>query len=141
MKIATWNLERLSRNRNDEILSKIYEINADIFILTETSKVVKLEKYNSTQTETLFEGYEGVNYSENENRVTIWTKYTITKVYKTYDKYTSVCVDIQTPDKTLTVYGTIIGVFANKQPKFNQDLEGQINRSEERRVGKECRSR
>ncbi|MGC3978773.1 MAG: hypothetical protein QM751_11415 [Paludibacteraceae bacterium] len=54
MKIATWNLERLSKNKNNEILDQIYYIDADIFVLTETSINLKLTDYHSIRTEILF---------------------------------------------------------------------------------------
>ncbi|MFT4970003.1 MAG: exonuclease III [Chitinophagales bacterium] len=38
MKIATWNLERLIKNRNEEVLEKIRAIDADILVLTETGE-------------------------------------------------------------------------------------------------------
>ncbi|MEZ4935964.1 MAG: hypothetical protein R2799_00060 [Crocinitomicaceae bacterium] len=126
MKIATWNLERLIKNKNEAVLAKIKEIDADIFVLTETNSTISLEDYNSVCTETLSKGQDGIAYKERENRESIWTKYPILKSYETYDRFTSVCADIETPLGVLTVYGTIIGVFANKQPRFDEDLFGQI---------------
>jgi exonuclease III len=38
VKIATWNLERLIKNRNEEVLEKIRAIDADILVLTETGE-------------------------------------------------------------------------------------------------------
>lgn len=34
--------------------------------------------------------------------------------------------DIETPFGLLNVYGSIIGVFANRQPCFDNDLNGQL---------------
>lgn len=42
-RIATWNLDRTSRAKiSNTIKSKIQEINADIFVLTETSELIDL---------------------------------------------------------------------------------------------------
>jgi hypothetical protein len=38
VKIATWNLERLIKNKNEEILEKIQAIDAGILVLTETGE-------------------------------------------------------------------------------------------------------
>ena len=78
MKIVTWNVERLQKNKNEEIKSKLYEFGADIIVLTETSSILNLvENYNCVSTETLTENYDNVNYKVGENRTTIWTKYKI----------------------------------------------------------------
>jgi hypothetical protein len=54
------------------------------------------------------------------------TRYASVTRHATYDNYTSVCVDLETPFGILTVYGSVIGVFANKQPRFDIDLYGQL---------------
>jgi endonuclease/exonuclease/phosphatase family metal-dependent hydrolase len=126
MKIATWNIERLIKNKNQEIVEKIKLVDADIFVLTETSNTIRLENCNTVSSQTLTAGHDGIHYKTRENRVSIWTKYPIIKTYDTYDPYTSVCIDLETPKGVLTVYGIIIGVFANRQPRFNDDLFGQI---------------
>lgn len=126
MKIATWNLERLKKNRNEALLSKLSELDADILILTETDSKINLgEKYSSISTENLSNGYDGITYKNSENRTTIWTKFKIEKQLKTYDNYTSVCASIQTPFGLLNVYGTIIGVFGGKGERFQNDLKSQ----------------
>ena len=126
MRIVTWNLERLKRNKNEVILSKLSELNADILILTETDSQINLgERYSSISTQNLFNGYDGIAYKNTENRTTVWTKYKIEKQLKTYDNYTSVCVEIQTPLGLLTVYGTIIGVFGGKDKRFQNDMKLQ----------------
>ena len=126
MKIVTWNLERLKKNKNEIILSKLTELDADILILTETDSQINLgEKYTSISTQNLFNGYDGIAYKNTENRATIWTKFKIAKQHKTYDNYTSVCTEIQTPFGLLNVYGTIIGVFGGKGERFQNDMESQ----------------
>ena len=47
--------------------------------------------------------------------------------FKTFDSYTSVCANIETPIGLLTVYGTIIGVFGGKDSRFDSDLQGQLS--------------
>ena len=130
MKILTWNLERLIKNKNQLILDKLNELDADILVLTETSSKISLgKKYSSIATTFLpndFNGIIDVSYTDEENRVTIWTKYKIKNQHKTYDKYTSVCAEIETPFGLLTLYGTIIGVFGGKGDRFKNDLENQI---------------
>ena len=126
MKIATWNLERLINKKHEAVQAQIKAVDADIFVLTETSETIILENYHSVLTGVLSHGQDGIPYKEGENRVTIWTKYPILKTYGTYDAFTSVCADIETPLGVLTVYGTIIGVFANKQPRFDHDIFGQV---------------
>lgn len=127
MKIATWNIERLQKNKNEEIKSKLYEFGADIIVLTETSSILNLcENYNCVSTETLTENYDNVNYKDSENRTTIWTKYNFVNHYKTFDKFTSVCSEIETEFGILKVYGTIIGVFGGIGKRFESDLIGQL---------------
>ncbi|HFG0566909.1 TPA: hypothetical protein ACGFUW_002699, partial [Flavobacterium psychrophilum] len=89
MKIVNWNVERLQKNKNEEIKSKLYEFGADIIVLTETSSILNLrEIYNCVATETLTENYDNVNYKVGENRTTIWTKYNFVNHFETFDNYT-----------------------------------------------------
>ena len=111
MKILTWNLER-PKKVNQEILDKLDEYNADIVVLTETNTIINPGKgYATIATETLTKGHDGINYHSGENRTTIWTKYKIVVEHKTFDSYTAVCAQIETPNGSLNVYTTIIGVF------------------------------
>ena len=127
MKIATWNLERLEKRKNQLILDKLNAINADILVLTETNSIIQLDNYNSISTTLLPTNFDNIKYKVGENRATILTKYKTTTQYKTFDTYTAVCTDIETPFGVLTVYGSIIGVFANRQPRFDNDLNGQLS--------------
>ena len=126
MRIATWNLERLIKKKNQQILEKLNEINADILVLTETSSKIQLENYNFVSTEPLPNFFDNIKYDNGENRVSIFTKYKILTQYRTFDNYTTVCADIETPNGRLTVYGSIIGVFGNRQPRFDNDLNGHL---------------
>jgi len=126
MRIATWNLQRLEKRRNQHILEKIAELDADILVLTETNTEIKNNDYNFVSTAVLPTFFDNINYNDGEIRVSILTKYNIITQHQTFDKYTSICADLETPIGLLTVYGSIIGVFANRQPRFNNDLNGQL---------------
>ena len=126
MKIATWHLERLIKRRNQQILDKLADINADILVLTETSSKIQLDNYTCVSTDPLPSYFDNQKYEVGENRVSIWTKYKTATRHKTFDSFTTVCTDIETPFGVLTVYGSIIGVFANRQPRFDNDLNGQL---------------
>lgn len=126
MRIATWNLERVKKRKRQLIIEKLIEIDADIFILTETDSSIQLDNYICISTELLPFGLDNTNYKVGENRVSILTRFEITNRHETYDSYTTVCCDIETPLGTLTVYGSIIGVFGNKQPRYDNDLYGQL---------------
>jgi len=111
MKIATWSLERLARRKNQAILDKLQEVDADILILTETSSAIGLDNYNCASTNFLPNFFDGIKYNNGENRVSIWTKHPVKGAHESYDGFTSVCCDIGTPFGLLTVYGTIIGQY------------------------------
>ena len=126
MRIATWNVGRPTNSKKQAIIDKLTEIDADIIILTETSSIIELDNYNCISTELLPAGFDNIDYKAGENRVSILTKFKTAKRYDTFDRYSTVCSDIETPWGILTVYGSIIGVFANKQPRFDNDLYGQL---------------
>ena len=138
MKIATWNLQRLEKRKNQLIHDKLVDIDADICVLTETSSTIQLDNYVCIATEPLPADFDGITYRAGENRVSIWTKYKASVRHQTFDRYTSVCTDIDTPFGLLTVYGTIIGVFANRQPRFDNDLNGQLADFNRLFPGKQC---
>jgi len=126
MKIATWNIQRLEKRKNQLILDQLAQIDADILVLTETNSIIQPESYNCISTEPLPTHFDQVKYRAGENRVSILTRYKIITQHETYDPFTTVCADIETPFGPLTVYGSIIGVFGNRQPRFNNDLYGQL---------------
>lgn len=127
MKILNFNLERFKHNKQ-AILSQIESFDADIIVLTETSSALNLNyTYTSVSIASLPEFFENIKYKAGENRTTIWTRYPILKSFKTYDHLTTVCSEIQTEFGILNVYGTIIGVFGGKGPRFEADLQGQLN--------------
>jgi len=127
MKIATWNIERLKHKSDIELInSTLAELKADILVLTETDNRVDSTYYKfCIQTPKLKE-IQPDYYLESENRVTICTNYEIIRQYETYDKYTSLCVELETEFGSIIVYGTIIGIFGNRNKNFKADLSQQI---------------
>ncbi len=129
MKIATWNLERpkvSTKTRNAKIIEKLKGIDADILILTETNSIIHPgAAYTSFATPALPLS-KGPAHSVGENRTTIWSKYPGSKHLETYDDLTSICVGIQTPLGHLNVYGTIIGIYGNREESFKVDLKKQL---------------
>ena len=140
MRIATWNVERLRHRKSiDKILSAIEGVQADILVLTESDKRI-IPKYrygfhtpklhNAPSDYRMSGRYKDCTvtdvYNSTENRVSIYTNYPCVKQYKTYDKYTSLCVELETPAGNLLVYGTIIGIIGNRDESFKQDLLLQV---------------
>ena len=128
MKIATWNVERLKhQSKLDKINVLIEGINADILVLTETdSRIKPLSFRNRIDTPKLTE-IDPKHYAETENRISIFTNYEIVEQFETYDKYTSLCVELKTELGNLKVYGTIIGIYGNRNKAFNTDLKKQMD--------------
>lgn len=128
MIIATWNIERL-KHKSDIVLinSIITELKADILVLTETDNQVAPSEYKFCAQTPKLKEIQPNYYLESENRITIYTNYEIIRQYETYDKYTSLCVELETELGTLVVYGTIIGIFGNRNSNFNIDLLLQID--------------
>ena len=131
MKIATWNIERLAHKKElNQILSTIEQINADVLVLTEYDERVKPNYkewlYTPTPPDTFYSTRLGyVTYAQTEHRIAIYTNYRIVRQYPTFDKHTSLCVEIKTEEGNLIVYGTIMGVFGNNHFSFRNDLEEQ----------------
>ena len=115
LRIATWNVERLKHKRKLEKIKNICnDLNADIFVLTETDAQIKLKHKNYFQTSQLDKNF----YKPTENRVTIFTNYNPVKIYRTFDKFTAICVELETEFGNLLVYGTIIGISGNRNKNF-----------------------
>lgn len=126
MRIATWNIERLKHNKQKEqMLQEIEKINADILILTETDKRVMPDYPYCFQTPPLGEEKE-IRYRDTENRVTVFSKYRSTGSYKTHDELSSICVELETENGSLLVYGTIMGIYGNRNESFYPELIKQM---------------
>ncbi len=127
MKIATWNVERLKHKSNlEQINSIIDELVADILVLTETDERITPSNFKNRIDTPKLKEIDAENYLETENRISIFTNYEIVEQFETYDKYTSLCVELKTDFGNLKVYGTIIGIFGNRNENFNIDLIKQI---------------
>ncbi|MBC7749329.1 MAG: endonuclease/exonuclease/phosphatase family protein [Methylotenera sp.] len=127
MTIATWNLERLKYSKETtKIITILENLNADIVVLTEYDERVNLKNYPfHIATKSLFEIQPGY-YKPSKKRVKIYSKYEIVNQFQTYDKYTSCCAEIKTEKGNLLVYGTIIGIFGNRNENLKTDLPKQI---------------
>ena len=127
MKIATWNVERLKHKSNlEEINSIIDELCADILVLTETDERITPSNFKFRIDTPKLKEIDAEIYVETENRISIFTNYEIVEHFETYDKYTSLCVELKTDFGNLKVYGTIIGIYGNRNVNFNIDLIKQI---------------
>jgi len=125
VKIITWNLERpteKSLKKNTAIIEQLKKLDADIVILTETNKCIDL----SNEYHYLHTTEPTGNYAKGEVRSTIISKYPFLEEYATYDLATSVCSSIETPLGVIIVYGTIVGIYGNREASFTPDLEKQI---------------
>ena len=128
VKIANWNIERLKHSSKiDEIIQILTDLDAEILVLTEFDSKICLENYKYSVSTNLLSEIEPKNYRETENRVTIYSKYEILKQLETFDKYTSLCVELKTEFGNLVVYGTIIGIYGNRNQNFTTDLTKQIS--------------
>lgn len=140
MKIINWNVGRPTSNKAIQISEKLIELDADIVVLTETSSLIDLgSSYNYFSTDFIEQDFERQNlikYKNSERRASIYSKYPILKTYTTYDKFTSICLDIETPLGIITFYATIIGVFGGLNPRFTEDLNSQIQDFEKLLKGK-----
>ncbi len=125
MTIATWNLERPQKTskRIPAIIDCIKKINPDILVLTETTEFIDLgEDYHFFHSAKLPATY----YKEGERRVSIYSKYKPVKAFETFRNDTSICVQFETPFGELAVYGTVIGIYGNRQRSFDEDLDQQL---------------
>ncbi len=107
-RIANWNVERPKNGtkKTNLVLDKINEINADILVLTETSKAINLEP-----------DYQAVKSNNNEKNpdeqwITIWSKWKIIEQILTFDKFRTACALIEAPFGQIIIYGTIIPYHA-----------------------------
>jgi len=137
MRIATWNIERLKHKQDSVLINSILAgLKADILVLTETDNRVAPSNYKfCIRTPKLTEILPD-QYLESENRITIYTNYEIIRQHETVDRYTSLCVELKTELGNLIVYGTIIGIFGNRNKNFNTDLFRQVSDCQKLSKGK-----
>ena len=125
LRIATWNLERPKPNAHSTNLrriEKIGEINADIWVLTETSSAISLDGYVSLASES-----QPRYHSTGESFATIWTRWPIRRQLPTFDPFFSVCAEVESSAGPMIVYGTIITYANDRGP------DGTARRWEEHR--------
>ena len=126
MRIATWNIERLKhRAKADQMVKAIETIHADILVLTETDRRFVPDfpyAFHSPMLREIRPEY----YRETENRVSIYSVFPVIREYQTYDRYTAACVELSTDEGKLLVYGTIMGIFGNREESFKRDVEMQM---------------
>lgn len=133
MKIATWNVERLKHKKSlSEIKAACEQVRADILVLTETDELVKPDYRYCFQTPTppdmkLPHYEEPLRYKTTEHRISIFTNYKCVRQHATFDRYTALCVELETEKGNLLVYGTIIGVLGKQHPSFGENLINQVN--------------
>jgi endonuclease/exonuclease/phosphatase family metal-dependent hydrolase len=121
-RIATWNLERPKQNgwtKNQRRLNKIHEINADVWVLTETSQAIDLWSD--------YEPVESCAHNDSENLSTIWSRWKVLRILPTFDSTWAVCAEIDSPFGAMIIYGTVI-TYAN-----DKGVNGTAKRWEEHR--------
>lgn len=104
-KISNWNVERPKYDtaKTNLVISKIFELNTEIIVLTETSDAVNLSAYFPYSISTL-----SYDRTPDEQWVTIWSKWEIVEEIKTFDSYRTVYAKIKSPFGEIVIYGTII---------------------------------
>ncbi len=101
----------------------ILDEQADVLILTEADTRLELSEYAySFETEPLEQPF----YKSTERRVIIYSQYPILGQLETYDPRTACCPLIETPMGIVAFYGTIVGIYGNREPSFQVDLKAQI---------------
>ena len=127
MRIATWNVERLSpQKRLPGILEELRRVDADILVLTETDRRIQPDYEFAYHTPLPSEAVSEDYYRPTENRVSIFTKVPAIRQYPVADVNTSLCAELDTHRGLLVVYGTIFGIHGNRRPSFRQDILQQM---------------
>tara|TARA_R110001592_G_scaffold333244_2_gene617011 strand:+ start:2259 stop:2918 length:660 start_codon:yes stop_codon:yes gene_type:complete len=127
LKIGNWNIERLKKvNKKEEILNEINKRNFDILVLTEYDERIEPFGFEHKISTESLQSMNTDNYKETERRSVIFSKYPILNKIETFDKYTSCCAELKTEYGNLVVYGTIIGIYGNRNKNFKEDLGKQI---------------
>lgn len=114
MKIANWNIERLSKRKKELVTNKVLEINADIFVFTESTSVLELKDYNAVHSSEF-------SHRPNEQWVSIFSRFPIVKRIETFDAFRTCCAVVNSLFGDIIVYGTIIpyhnaGVTGDRYP-------------------------
>jgi hypothetical protein len=131
LKIATWNLARptiSNKRKNDAILAALYDVDADILVLTETNSCIDLSDNYETcfSSPCLFQSLpiDGGEYKQGENRVTIWSKFPGRRRIDMCNSHSAICAELSTHCGKLNVYGTVIGIYGKNRGRYEPALTG-----------------
>jgi len=133
LRIATWNLERPTLNgwkKNPGITEKIREIDADVWILTETNASIipssnRLPRVGYVSVASL--PTKELAHKLGESCTAIWSRCGIKQVISTFEIDTAVCADIVTPLGPMLIYGTIL-TYANDKGPNNKSKKWEEHR-------------
>jgi len=118
IRIATWNIERPRNDtglRSQRILSRLLEVKADIWILTETHDAVTLgADFHSSSTPTITAS--PIFHQEGEHKTTIWSRWPIIEIFKVATPHRATCIILETPLSELVVYGTVLPCHGARWP-------------------------
>lgn len=127
MKILSWNIKRpkIGEKRSEEIKKIINYFDADLIFLTETNSAINFLNFNKIETKEFPKLYNGIEFNSGENKTTIFSKYKIKKIIKTYDEFSSVCAEIESELGNIIIYGSIIGFTGGRNEFFEKDFVQQ----------------
>ena len=118
MRIATWNIERPSNRLNDRsqrILEKVKEINADIWILTEThDTIIPGTDYHTASTPTVTAS--PIYHRPGEHKTAVWSRFPIFEIFEPSTPHRVACPILETPLGKLVVYGTVLPYHGARWP-------------------------
>lgn len=126
MKIATWNLKRPAANSrsSESVRHQLARVDADILVLTETHLSARpVGDYFSCHSSALG---DQTYYAEGERRVSLYSRYRVSRFHKVYDHETVLCAELATPLGPLLVYGTVLGILGNRRRCFKEHLRCQV---------------
>ncbi len=112
-RIATWNLERPRGNTGvvtRRQLAKINEIDADLWILTETHESIAIPGFNSKRTEPIPD-----YHCAGESCAAIHSRWPILETISTCNDRFAVCARVCAPWGLITVYASIITYFGDRR--------------------------
>ncbi len=106
MRIATWNLERTNPAKPawQSIQDHLHSVKADVWILTETNSQLSLGAEFTDWHSKPIDDY----HIDHERRTSIWTKLPVLRQIETHDAETCVCVELDSQDGPMLVFGTVI---------------------------------